>query len=554
MGNKPNYNHLAPVDYILLGVFISYLGIYFYFFHPGFQYSDEYWYIKYAYELTESGFQFNNSIISHRIFMHFLLFPFVTLFGITTYAASFAVFCFFILSTILSSYILGKIDVITARLYLVLSFLTFIITRQILTIGVDLTLYSLLSLSFSLLFYVRVKNKNSIIYGLLFSFLIICSFLTKLSIIFPGLAFFMFFLKDAVIDKSNQKFWWSAALTFILFIIGYFSYYHFLEGNLLMRITTLENEYNISQFSYYNSSWLDILQRITIQPINFMIHDIQLIILFTLFTVYSLFHYENAGIYRFWILSGWLVLLIHWWGTTSLQTYNPIPLDNRMWLSVIPPLLVISSVTIKKYLLSQNAAHCYNNFYLAIIITFISIGIYRFFTTSYLSSIVMISISLPFLYSYLNNRSLINFLPSHKHTLLSICFILIYATVSSQFLLKLNNRTTDFRTADYEKKLLKEVENKSKSVVIYSDSRIAKYGDFYYNFNLPDHLTFINWTNHKKIQHMNSSVTYILYNKKRIKFDINTYGVTVPEYINDNIPDSFLNDNGSQIYFEKVPR
>ena len=316
----------------------------------GIELSDPALYIRSSLSFAEGNHAIHPTVVSVRTGLVLMTALFIRLFGLNFYGlALFPLLCSIGLIILLLSYCK---DQQIRRLAAVLLFVTNPLLLTLGTsIGPDLPAVLLVTAAFIIIIRLHVEpGKNQLLNGLLAGCSLAGSILFKEIVFFslPALAFF--FVRD-LLQRQNLRFWLTTAVISLLFTAGYFSYFQLTTGNFFYRFSTIEAEHNSSQFSYHGQSWTSIAKRATYQPLIHILLSKDYIVLSVLTLGYFLAkarrpeRFQRPLTYTDYMAIYFLITLAAYWlGSTSLTHYNPLPVSSgRMWLILIPPMILLSS-------------------------------------------------------------------------------------------------------------------------------------------------------------------------------------------------------------------
>ena len=120
-------------------------------------------------------------------------------------------------------------------------------------------------------------------------------------------------------------------------------------------LESVEGTHNVSvQASFIAKSSAKVLDRLTLGPARFLVEQLgygHLVLL----AVPALVHMVRplrglpSGV-RYWASYATVVLLCFWFGTTSLRSYNPLPISPRFLMPLLAPLSIVGGVTLAGFL------------------------------------------------------------------------------------------------------------------------------------------------------------------------------------------------------------
>lgn len=320
----------------LLG--LGFLGLFWWLGFDGITFSDDVYYMLAGKEFWTGDFQVNEHHFSSRWGAYIpaglmgLIFGFspqsMSLISLLSYA-----FSFLLLLKILpkdnSAFVLG-IWFVTQVYFL--HFLTKVYPDSLLVICVSLTLFS------------AVRRKDQpLASGALMSLALFFGFVTKETIVFLFLLPFLLFYFDLKSKTLIRTFYLSLLVTGLIALALYLSYFWLNFGDPLYRISSINAGHYISEFTYADKGLGAILERLTITPLlTFVERNYWPWVIFALpGLVRSLKSKSGEG---FEIGIGSLLLLLGFWFMSStLDFYNPIYLNPRHLIILIPPLAYLIS-------------------------------------------------------------------------------------------------------------------------------------------------------------------------------------------------------------------
>jgi hypothetical protein len=156
-----------------------------------------------------------------------------------------------------------------------------------------------------------------------------------------------------LLKKQYFRFW--SYLIGLSFLIGsiYFIWQFLAFGDALFRFKTIVEEgHYISGDSYFDKNWQALLKRITYQPVIMLLHSSMIIPFGLAFPALMGYRarkfWQHTAFEKFWSYAALSILLYFWWGSTSWQYYNPIALFQRHLLLIVPPLAILSGISLIK--------------------------------------------------------------------------------------------------------------------------------------------------------------------------------------------------------------
>lgn len=151
--------------------------------------------------------------------------------------------------------------------------------------------------------------------------------------------------------RRRSRYMWAAVAVCGLLWMGVILFaYDQATGDALYRLSGIETTHNARSWSFHGKSHAEYLERLTIGPARFFLEQPGFFLLMALALPAGLNVLRSArnlppGV-RYW--GGYLLTLfvVFWFGTTSFQFYNPLPLVERFLIALLPPLAILAAVTL----------------------------------------------------------------------------------------------------------------------------------------------------------------------------------------------------------------
>jgi 4-amino-4-deoxy-L-arabinose transferase-like glycosyltransferase len=342
---------------------IGFMVAYFFFAHEGFYFDDDYSYAEMAGNLLHGTFSFQNFTEDLPANHRFLIFGPVAvlfkLFGISIYSVTLWPLLCTAGSVVLLYFLFRKEDrnvTIWALLLLGLNFHTLFLATYLFP---DNILMGFAFAAAGILYAARRSGEKPKVYALLFVLANLAAFLSKETIAWYA----PFYLLVAVSDFFNKKhtvFWrWSFGLG-LLVLAGYLLCYRHFFGSFFYRFTMVENTNLIMTDNFLNDPAKTLWPRLTFAPISFFIGSgIWLPLAFCFRYFHSLTRKRILNLAEgenFWFWLAMLVLLQFWFGSTSVNHYNPITLIPRMATPLFPPLCLAAAYQLRNFFRDRSGA------------------------------------------------------------------------------------------------------------------------------------------------------------------------------------------------------
>ena len=194
--------------------------------------------------------------------------------------------------------------------------------------------------------------------GALGTLALFAGFMSKTTVVWA----FPFLLALLVLDlvRGRNRRFWGAVLAMGVSCIGLFLFgYYLATGSPLHVLESIEGSHNVSVASFDGKDPSKIVHRLTRAPLQFLGRQLGYGCP-TLLAVPALVHLVRR---RAWLPSGlrvWtayllVVLFSFWFGSTSLEAYNPLPVSARFLMPLLAPLALIGGVTLARVVLPGGA-------------------------------------------------------------------------------------------------------------------------------------------------------------------------------------------------------
>ncbi|WP_157593647.1 ArnT family glycosyltransferase [Pontibacter actiniarum] len=153
--------------------------------------------------------------------------------------------------------------------------------------------------------------------------------------------------RDVIGRKENTKFWAYAALFGLLLLSVYFGWYYLETGDAFYRVSEMETA-NLSYDNYVTNPSRSYAKRLLWGPVEALLGTGAFMLVVFLIGGGSGLTEAEKRKKLYWSLLFIVSYLTLCFSSTSLQVYNPIKLDARMYNLVIPPLAIAASFGLQK--------------------------------------------------------------------------------------------------------------------------------------------------------------------------------------------------------------
>ena len=488
---------INKIQLFIISTLVLIIGILFYFFaFDSYYFYDDITYLRYANQIANNKFHLTADNFCHRmglIIPTAMLFNFFETNQITSTLTSFFCWigCLFICFKLLkNNYLAFTISIIFCGLDY---YHIFFINKAY--PDMPLTFFSFLSLYVLYKQYFEIKN-NELINSLAFSLTILLAFISKTTIIylFP---FYLFLFIIDFIKKENIKFWINTIIFSVIIFVVYFGYYYIKTGNPLFIFSSIENNHYVSSGSYYDKGNLEMLTRLTYEPLLMLINSGMIIPLVIIILTFNYKEFKLINKPTFWLASIISILGMFWFGTLSLKFYHPMALNPRMIILLVPPLAISASLYFNQMFENKKII-------ITLSIIFILLTTICALYINLNKSIVYLIISISLITTYFIKN---------KNTQIKLFTIGLLISLSIQPIYGI------FKTKIYgfdEEKLIFEnylIPIKNEKLIIITDNRLVKSWDYYVQFNKPTKWQFIEFKNFDSSQISSNTKKYFLVKK-----------------------------------------
>lgn len=196
--------------------------------------------------------------------------------------------------------------------------------------------------------------------GSLIALTLLAALVTKETVVWIG-PFFLGILILDLVRRKNLRLWLATVTTGLVCLGLFFLAYYLATGNALHALASVEGTHNVSvQASFVAKSEAKYLDRLTVGPARFFLQQLGYGYLFLL-AVPALVHMVRPlrslppGL-RYWASYATVVLLCFWFGSTSLRTFNPLPISPRFLMPLLAPLSLAGGVVLSGFLSDEERA------------------------------------------------------------------------------------------------------------------------------------------------------------------------------------------------------
>lgn len=247
-----------------------------------------------------------------------------------------------------------------------------------------------------------IKQKSPIKYAIGLSSILLMGFLCKQTILLLFPVFFYFFLAD-VLQKKHLKFWIATTLSCIALGGLYLFFIYMLTGDPMMRFRVAETGHaanlgrSFAHCNYAAQSWAILLHRISVGFLELLYNNgMMLSILLAIGAGVGRKYkkiYTAATSEHYWIAVLVLSFLASNLMTTSYKVYQPMCLDIRHFLYLVPIATTVAAPQVYRFIQNKKFAYSFlTTTWLGTILGFILVDNTTMFG-SYLAISVVLTLS-----------------------------------------------------------------------------------------------------------------------------------------------------------------
>jgi|GEM_PF-1647536 len=483
---------------LALGIFlfvIGFIGCYWYFAFDGFYFFDDVAYSRYAWDVTQGSFTINqNDTFAHRLGVFIPVAIIYSVAGISDYATILWPLLAFVSTAFIVFFQLRKYSTSIALFAVVVASLNFYPIFFSNKLYPDsIVAFFTTAAAFVVWKVITSSTIKIFFHALVFCLLLFAAFVTKETITFYAPFYLLVFVID-IIKKRNTKFWVYSLGIGIVLLITYFTIYYLKTGDAFYRFKVIQEGHYSFAMSYYDKSFREIIPRLTYEPFIMFINSemaIPLVLAFPLlFSIRKKDFINLSEFESFWKVLCLILLVMLWFCSTSFKFYNPLSLQPRMYLLLIPTLSIVAATALVKA--DKGRIIFYG------ILFAVCAGISYYF---HFSSMLVYALLTGYfiLRIYFNNSSL-------SFKIIPLLFILLIHPVYSM----IKPSDTDYKN---EKEIVTKflMDNKGNNLVLVDDQLLSGY-PYYYKFVKNSHYQYQGYK--KDIPANFEGTIFVLVNKK----------------------------------------
>jgi hypothetical protein len=484
---------------LIFSLVLFFIITYWFFAFDGFDFYDDYSYSYFANEMAQGKFQVGESHFSHRIGIFAPLAFLYWLFGINDHITILWPLLCHLSGVFLVFFILHKKDkgaAVAGAMMAGLNFYSIFFCKELYP---DTMVSCFAMASAFLLFKLRNRNNNRVYF---FSFLFVCfvfeAFLSKETILYLIPFYILLFIHD-ILRKINFKFWISSVLFSLVCVLIYLTWYKINTGSFFYRFQMIQEGHYEFPGSYYQKSFIEYLPRLTYEPFLMLLNTEMIIPMVVAVPAICSLKFKDLKdlnkIESFWTCLVLIILFMLWFCSTSLVFYNPIFLQGRMVLMLIPPLCVLAGMGWKK--MTENI---FWSGVIALLFFTLSVLCYFFFSpkTAIVYLLLMFLFGLRWLFKKYQFENI-------------FLFILLLMLAVHPFYSMVKPTDTGYKS---EKEMVKKflTKGEGKNIVIV-DPQLYSGHLYYYDFKTNPHFEYVKYNVVEKNNLLKADKIYVLMNR-----------------------------------------
>ena len=335
----------------LLFFTVAFTLAYFLLAHEGFYFNDDYGYARMAGEVVHGNFRFQDLPAYHRLLIFIPTAFFYKLFGISIYTTTLWPLLCTLGCSFLIYFIFRKEDKQLTSWALVLFGLQFHTLFLSTYFFADNILMFFALAAAGTLYVARREDRKPVWYAALFVLANFAALLCKETIVWY-LPFYLVLAASDFFRKKHMVFWLISAGFGAVVLFLYLLTYKLTFGSFLYRFTMVENTNLVMENNFIKDANASLLPRLTYEPVLFLMGSgffLPLAFCFRFLRKNVLTKLKEFRGESFWLWLTFLVLLLFWFGSTSLNYYNPITLVPRMATPLFAPLAIAAAYQLRRY-------------------------------------------------------------------------------------------------------------------------------------------------------------------------------------------------------------
>ena len=478
---------------------VGFIGCYWYFAFDGFYFFDDTAYSRYAWEVSRGIFSLKqNDTFAHRLGVYLPVSVIYSLTGITDYSTVLWPLLVFMAGACVLFFCLRSYSTTIALYAVVIASLNFYPVFFSNKLYPDpIVAFFTLAAAIVLWRAISQQGSNTFFQAFAFTALLFAAFLTKETVLFYTPFYLIVFIADLK-SKRNQKFWGYTTALGLMILAAYFTSYYIQTGDAFYRFKVIQDGHYPFALSYYQKPFVEIIPRLTYEPLLMFLSSelaIPFIIALPLLFSFKVKDLLNLGEFEsFWKVLCIVLLLMLWYCSTSIKLYNPLSLQPRMYLLMVPPLSIVAAVALakadSKRIIFYGATFAFS----AVLSYFLHINSYVVYAllTAYFAVLL-----------FFNSKDI-------QYKLIPLLLILLLHPIYSM----LKPTDTDYKN---EKEAITKflTTNSGNNLVLVDDQLYSGYS-YYYKFAANPHYQYISYKKGIPVNYIGT--IFVLINKKTFNY------------------------------------
>jgi hypothetical protein len=484
---------------IVLGIILCF-GLAFYFISfDGYYFYDDLKYMRYAFQCVNLQFGLTTDTFCHRVGLIYPVALIYKIFGVSDWSSTFFNWICWAGSVLLCYQHLKKYQ-FGASIGVVLCALDYyhlFLCNKVYP-DVPVTLFVMLSLLY--LHKMVVDREMTFVNAGFFILFVLIALLTKTTVIYI-LPFLMVIFAQQLSLKQHRLYWLKVCFAGFFTLLVFFFVYDVIAGDPFYLLNTIEkNQYTLTGTYSKLDPWR-LIARLTYEPILMFI-NCGMIVPFVLSLasfkqVFNKSYWNINDSERFWLAAVLSILGMFWFSSMSFKFYEPMTLNPRMVLLVVPPLAVLAALNLRVLFVNRQYQRI-------MILLFGLISVLCFLFISHTKSIVYILLAMVFVSQYFIQKQSLK-----KGILVFGIFIsLVVQPVYSMFKPKIYHYKEEKHV--FQQCLVPYVNQK---ILVISDDRLVHNWSYYFKFSPPKKWKFVRYDGANGLKLSDYQSVFVLVNK-----------------------------------------
>ena len=354
----------------------------------------------------------------------------------------------------------------------------------------------------------RQTAQRAGLWGAGFALLNFAALLSKETIVYY-LPFYLLVLGHDLWQRRHGRFWRVALLTGAALLTAYLWFYQVYTHDALYRLHLIEhtNEF-LKENNYLLGNRAALVARVTWQPLTFFVGIGLGLMLLLAGTALPLLRRPGSDA-RFWLVLASSTLVLYWIESTSLSHYNPITLLPRMTTPLLPPLALAAGFGVERLWQTGRGYWVAGGVLLAL-----AVWLHNSQAVLYaLPGLYFVGVGL---WRHWRERSVLS---QPKRPITAALTLLVLAAALSirpLYFMRKPNVSAHFAQ---DRVIQRYLHTPTSSGVVFVDDYLIGNYDFYYGYQLPQHLHYRRYWARDSVQLAPSQQAWLLLNRATLSND-----------------------------------